>query len=96
MWAEIDFCIFTIRVCFCLGRSAPVVAGNRWSVVIGQCPSFTQRQLRSLDSVQRLVWFYIASVIAACLLIAGGILGAVQWHEKDVALCVALAKHEER
>ena len=64
-------------------------------MLIGQCPSFTKRHVDSLASV-RLVWVYVASVIAACLIIAGGILGVVQWHEKDVALRVALAKHEER
>ena len=77
-------------------RSASVVAGHRWSVVIGQCPSFTDRQLRSLATVEHLVWVYIASILAACLLIAGCVLAAVQWHEKDVALRVAIAKHEER
>ena len=72
-----------------------MVSGTTWSVQIGQCPSFIKRHMDSLSSVC-LVWVYIAAVVAACLLIAGSIVGAVLWHEKDVALRVALAKHEER
>jgi hypothetical protein len=65
-------------------------------VEIGQCPSFTSQQLAHSRQASHLVWVYIASVVAAALLLMGGVVGGALWHEKDVTLRVAIAKHEER
>ena len=42
-----------------------------------------------------LVWVYIAAVIIGALVFVGGIVFAVYMHEKDIALRVTIAKHEE-
>jgi NADH:ubiquinone oxidoreductase subunit 6 (subunit J) len=49
-----------------------------------------------MEGPRTLVWVYIGAVVAACLFLLGCIVAAIQWHEKDVNLRVAVAKHDER
>lgn len=42
------------------------------------------------------VWVYIGFMVAAGLVLMAAVCGGLLWHEKDVSLRVALAKHEER
>jgi hypothetical protein len=59
----------------------------------GQCPEFTRKFVADSDS-SLLVWVYIASVSAVGTLCALAFLFSLYWHDKDVSLKVALAKHD--
>ncbi len=77
-------------------RHTVVTPTESWQLSIGQCPQFTDAYLRQallptarIAAFTGVVWLVAALVVATLLF-------AVRWHEKDVKLRVATAKHAER
>jgi hypothetical protein len=79
---------------FCC-RRVFVTPTQVWQIDVGECSSFKEDYIRS-SSDFFLVWVYIAAVWVVVLLIGAAVGLVVRWHERDVALRVALAKHAER
>ncbi len=62
---------------------------------IGECTSFQDNYVEHASDFY-LVWAYMAAVWIGAMLLATAVVLVLRWHERDVALRVALAKHAER
>jgi hypothetical protein len=77
------------------GRRSQVSPSQAWKLDIGQCASFTELEIERGHS-RRHTALYLTGVWVGVAMLMIAVLFVVHWHEKDIALRVAVVKHDER
>jgi hypothetical protein len=86
-----EYALWWCVVRACLPHPPP----GQWTIEVGQCPQFEAAYMAATNSMVA-VWMSVGTTLGLAVTVLVVMFLVKRWHDQDVALRVALVKHEER